>query len=185
MRLRPYAEEDLRLTRRLESDPRVVGHLGGAGDVQHADRVHRRRIAAVADGDLFFTILLTRDDSAHDGEGGCGGEEPAGIIAVWRAEFGGEPVYELGAMLLPDHQARGVAGRAFALLLPYVLDSGVRVVHAFPAVSNGPSNAILDKLGFTRGEECDLDYEGRPLRCAHWVRELVPDTAGRAPESPS
>ncbi|OJF13410.1 hypothetical protein BG844_15345 [Couchioplanes caeruleus subsp. caeruleus] len=173
MRLRPYAEEDLRLTQRLESDPRVVGHLGGAGDGAHADRVHRRRIAAVADGDLFFTILIGDP------------EEPAGIIAVWRAEFAGEQVHELGAMLLPDHQARGVAGRAFALLLPYVLDRGVRMLHAFPAVSNKPSNAILDKLGFTRGEECDLDYEGRPLRCAHWVRELVPDTAGRAPESPS
>ncbi|MEV6597176.1 GNAT family N-acetyltransferase [Actinoplanes sp. NPDC051346] len=159
MRLRPYAEEDLRLTRRLESDPRVVGHLGGVGDERHVAQVHQRRMAAVADGDLFFTILLD--------------EEPVGIIAVWTGEFAGEKVYELGAMLLPDHQARGVAGRAFELLLPHVLDSGVRVLHAFPAVTNGPSNAILQKLGFTRGEDCDLDYEGRPLRCAHWVRELA------------
>jgi hypothetical protein len=27
--------------------------------------------------------------------------------------------------------------------------------------------------GFRRVEDCDLDYEGRPLRCAHWVRELT------------
>ncbi|MFI5494820.1 GNAT family N-acetyltransferase [Actinoplanes sp. NPDC051859] len=161
MRLRPYAEEDLGLTRRLESDPRVVGELGGVGDDAHAAGVHEKRMAGVAEGDLYFAIL---PDAA---------EEPVGIIAVWRSEFAGEPVFELGAMLVPDHQARGVAAEAFALLLPHLRHGGIGTLHSFPGVTNGPSNAILRKLGFSRGEDCDLDYEGRPLRCAHWTRELA------------
>ncbi|MFI7603290.1 GNAT family N-acetyltransferase [Actinoplanes sp. NPDC049681] len=162
MRLRPYGESDLSLTRRLESDPGVVGHLGGTGDEQHVAQVHRRRMTGVADGDLYYVIVPD------------GSEEPVGIIAIWRSEFGSEPVHELGAMLVPDHQARGVAGAAFAQLLPLAVAHGVRELHAFPAVTNGPSNAILRKLGFTRSEDCDLDYEGRPLRCAHWMKDLGP-----------
>ena len=158
MRLRPYAPEDRELTLRLESDPRVVGHLGGAGDEEHAERVHRRRLDEVAAGELIFTIVPA--------------DEPAGVIAIWRSEWESRPIHELGAMLLPDHQARGVAFEAFQQLLPYALDRGVGLLHAFPAVTNGPSNAILRKLGFTRAEDCDLDYEGRPLRCAHWLRDL-------------
>jgi RimJ/RimL family protein N-acetyltransferase len=171
MRLRPYADDDRGLTLRLETDPRVVGHLGGAGDAEHADRVHRRRLDEVAAGELIFTIVPE--------------EEPVGVIAIWRSEWQSQPVDELGAMLLPDHQARGVAFEAFQRLLPYALDRGVGVLHAFPSVTNGPSNAILHKLGFTRGADCDLDYEGRPLRCAHWTRDLraapVSDDAARRP----
>ncbi|PRY31591.1 GNAT family N-acetyltransferase [Pseudosporangium ferrugineum] len=160
MRLRPYADADLGLTRRLESDPGVVGHLGGAGDEEHAAQVHQRRLAGVADGDLYYVI--EPEDAG-----------PVGLIAIWRSEFEGRAVHELGAMLLPDFQARGVAGAAFDRLLPLAVARGVRVLHAFPAVGNGPSNAILHKLGFTRGVDCDLDYEGRPLRCAHWQRDLA------------
>jgi RimJ/RimL family protein N-acetyltransferase len=76
-------------------------------------------------------------------------------------------------MLLPQHQARGVAYQAFEQLLPLALQRSVGELHAFPSVTNGPSNAIMRKLGgFRRVEDCDLDYEGRPLRCAHWVRDL-------------
>ncbi|MGA5301882.1 GNAT family N-acetyltransferase [Nucisporomicrobium flavum] len=173
MRLRPYADEDRGLTLRLETDPQVVGHLGGTGDEEHADRVHRRRLAEVAAGDLIFTIL-------PEGEAA-----PVGVIAIWRSEWESRPIHELGAMLVPGHQARGVAYEAFQQLLPRARDRGVGLLHAFPAVTNGPSNAILRKLGFTRGEDCDLDYEGRPLRCAHWVRDLRADpvTGDAAPRS--
>ena len=173
MRLRPYADEDRGLTLRLESDPRVVGHLGGAGDEEHAERVHRRRLDEVAAGELIFVIVPE--------------EEPVGIIAIWRSEWESQPIDELGAMLLPDQQARGVAFDAFQRLLPHALERGVGLLHAFPAVTNDPSNAILRKLGFTRGEDCDLDYEGRPLRCAHWVRDLraEPLTGGAAPRPAS
>jgi RimJ/RimL family protein N-acetyltransferase len=158
--LRTYSERDRQLTIALESDPDVVGHLGGVLDTDDAAQVHERRIAGVAAGDLFFTIV-------PDGE-----VEPVGVIAIWRSEFESRPVHELGAMLRPQFQARGIAGQAFELVLPRAVDAGVGVLHSFPSVTNGPSNAILRKLGFDRIEDCDLEYEGRPLRCAHWVRDL-------------
>jgi RimJ/RimL family protein N-acetyltransferase len=159
--IRPYAEGDRQLTLALESDPDVMGHLGGTVDAADATRVHEGRMAAVANGDLFYTIVPDR------------GSEPIGLIAIWRSEWDSRPVHELGAMLLPQYQARGVAGRAFDQLLPLALERGVTELHSFPGVTNGPSNAILRKLGFRRLEDCDLDYEGRPLRCAHWVRDLT------------
>jgi L-amino acid N-acyltransferase YncA len=143
-----YSERDRTLTLALESDPAVVGHLGGVVDEDAAAQVHERRIAAVADGDQFCTI------------------------AIWRSQWESRQIHELGAMLLPRYQAQGIAGRAFDLLLPRALEAGVGELHSFPAVANGPSNAILHKLGFRRLAECDLDYEGRPLRCVHWLRDL-------------
>jgi RimJ/RimL family protein N-acetyltransferase len=160
MELRLYAESDRWLTLALESDPAVVGHLGGPVDPEAAARVHENRIAGVAGGDLIYAIIPD------------GGSEPIGVIAIWRSEWDSQPVHELGAMLRPQYQARGVAGRAFDLLLPLAMDRGVTELHSFPGVRNGPSNAILRKLGFRRLEDCDLDYEGRPLRCAHWFRDL-------------
>jgi RimJ/RimL family protein N-acetyltransferase len=160
--LRLYGENDRGLTVALESDPAVVGHLGGPVDEDAASRVHEGRMAGVARGDLIYTIVPD------------GGSDPIGVIAIWQSEWDGRPVHELGAMLLPQQQARGVAGRAFEQLLPLALERGVGELHAFPSVTNGPSNAIMRKLGgFRRVEDCDLDYEGRPLRCAHWIRNLT------------
>jgi RimJ/RimL family protein N-acetyltransferase len=167
--LRLYTEEDRALTLALESDPEVMGQLGGTVGQDDATRIHESRIAGVASGDLICTI--TPDDGA----------EPAGIMAIWRSEWESEPVWELGAMLLPRFHAQGLTVRAFHLLLPRALAAGVELLHSFPGVTNTPSNAVLRKLGFTRLEDCDLDYEGRPLRCAHWIRDLRDQTSSARP----
>jgi len=42
-------------------------------------------------------------------------------------------------------------------------------MHAFPAVGNGPSNAICRKLDFELRGECDFEYPpGRWMRCNDW-----------------
>jgi RimJ/RimL family protein N-acetyltransferase len=158
--LRRYAERDRQLTLALEADPEVVRHLGGVVDAEDAMQVHERRMAAVADGDLFYTI--TPD----------GGSEPVGIVAVWRGTWESQPIHELGGMLLSTFHARGIMVQAVNLLMPRVLDAGLRELHSFPGVDNRASNAVLAKLGFRRLDDCDLDYEGRPIRCAHWLRDL-------------
>jgi RimJ/RimL family protein N-acetyltransferase len=161
MELLPYSDVDRDLTFALESDPSVMSHLGGVGTAADAERVHQERLAAVARGDLFFTIV---PDGASD---------PVGILAIWRTEWNSESIHELGGMLLPQFHAQGLTVRAFELILPHVLDKGISRLDSFPAVANRPSNAVLRKLGFARLEDCDLDYDGRPLRCAHWVRHLT------------
>jgi RimJ/RimL family protein N-acetyltransferase len=158
--LRTYSEQDRQLTLALESDPEVVRHLGGVVDADGAAHVHERRMAAVAGGDLFCTIIPD------------GASEPVGVVAIWRAEWESRPIHELGGMLVPEYHARGIMARAVTMLLPRAVHAGVRELHSFPGVTNRPSNAVLERLGFQRLEDCDLDYEGRPIRCAHWLRDL-------------
>jgi RimJ/RimL family protein N-acetyltransferase len=169
MELRLYSERDRGLTLAMETDPGVVGRLGGTVDEEEAARVHERRLAAVAGGDLFYTIVP--DDA----------DEPVGLVAIWRSEWESAPVHELGGMLLPRYHARGIMIGAVRRLLPRAMEHGVTVLHSFPGVTNAPSNAVLRKLGFDRLEDCDLDYEGRPLRCAHWIRDLREPEASPAP----
>jgi RimJ/RimL family protein N-acetyltransferase len=155
-----YAESDRELTLALETDPRVVGHLGGPGTEQDAVRVHEQRVRAAAEGGLVYTIVPEP------------GAEPVGVVAIWKSEFESSPVHELGIMLLPDHQAQGLGGRAIRRLLPGARERGITELHVFPAVTNDPSNTVAGRLGFRRLPDCDLDYEGRPLRCTHWVLNL-------------
>lgn len=161
MRFVPYSEADRELTIALESSPAVMGHLGGAVTPEDAERVHRQRLAQVAGGDLVYAIVPQ------------GETDPIGVVAIWRTEWNGQQIHELGAMALPDWQRRGLASRGFAELLRLAGASGVTRLHSFPAVDNAGSNALMRKLGFTRAEDCDLEYGGRPLRCAHWVRDLT------------
>ena len=169
MQLRPYTEHDRDLTVALESDPEVVGHLGGVRDEPDAVRVHENRMAAIADGDLFYTIMT--DD----------GTDRLGIVAIWRSEWASRPIHELGGMLRPQYQARGLAGHVFELIMPRAVEAGISELHAFPAITNRPSNAFLRKLRFRWVEDCDLEYEGRPLRCAHWIRDLRDDPPSTVP----
>lgn len=162
MGLRPYTEDDLALTVALESDPRVMGHLGGPTDERDAGRLHDERIAAMAAGDLFYVILPGDSD----------GDGPAGLIAVWRSAWAGTEVHEIGVMLLPQHQAQGLAARAIDEIVPYARERGIGRLHGFAAVRNTASNTVAARTDFHRIEDCDMDYHGRPLRCAHWIRDL-------------
>lgn len=156
--IRPYGETDLDLTVALETDPRVMAHLGGVSTLEEAERVHRWRVEAPTRGDIFVAIVPD--------------ETPVGVLGVWHSEIDGETVHELGAMLLPGHHARGLAAQAWEETLPLVRAAGITRVDSYPGVDNAPSNAVLARIGFTRVGERDLDYEGRPIRCAHWTRPV-------------
>lgn len=160
MEIRLYADTDRDLTVALETDPRVMGHLGGVSTADTAERVHQWRLAAPERGDIFVTIVPD------------GAAEPVGVVGIWRSEIDGETVHELGAMILPGHQARGVGTRTWDLVRPLVQAAGISRLDSYPGVDNVASNAILARIGFTRAGERDLDYEGRPVRCAHWTRDV-------------
>jgi RimJ/RimL family protein N-acetyltransferase len=151
MFLRPYAEEDRALTAALESDPRVMAHLGGPGSASDADQVHAERLA----GELYFTIMVA--------------DQPIGVIAVFRSD---QQVYELGVLLLPEHQARGLAERAFRLILPHVRARGITHLHGFITDTNTVSAAAAMRVGFVPIGERDLHYRGATLRCVHLVLQV-------------
>ena len=162
MRLRPYGEADLALTTALETDPVVMRHLGGAARDDRAVEVHRKRLAGVAAGDWYRTIV-------PDGE-----TAPVGLVAVWRTPWEGGTIHEFGVMFRPEHQRRGLGSAAARQLFAEVYAAGtVGRVHAFSAVGNEGAARGCRRLGFTLSGDCDLDYEGEPLRCHHWVKELT------------
>jgi RimJ/RimL family protein N-acetyltransferase len=101
--------------------------------------------------------------------------EAAGWVGYWEREWRDQQVFEIGWAVLPEHQGRGIAGRATAMAIDEARSARKRrYVHAFPSVDNAPSNAICRKLGFTLLEEAmEFEYPpGNILRCNDWRFDL-------------
>lgn len=158
MELVPATEDDLWLTIALETDPRVMAELGGPWSAEEAGNAHRRRIKAIADGNWWFKIVPEP------------GAEAVGTIGVWPSDFEGDAISETGWMILPEHQGKGLASAALALLLERAsAEKRWGDIHAFPGIPNGASNALCRKLGFELVGQMTADYAGRTLECNHWV----------------
>jgi hypothetical protein len=196
MRLRPYQAGDRALTVSLETDPRVMEHLGGPTTLAEAEGVHRERLAGATAGELFFTVLPD-PPAAADPDPGSGpdsssgpdsgtdsgsgpepgsssatpepGVEPIGVVAVWLSD---QDLYELGVMFKPEHQARGLAEQAIQAVLPHLRTRGIALLHAFIPESNRPSHAVAMRVGFERHGERELDFHGRKLLCVHWILKV-------------
>ena len=100
---------------------------------------------------------------------------PAGTIGIWEKSLDGETIHETGWMVLPGYQGRGIATAALGVLIERVrAEPRVESMHAFPPVTNAPSNALCRKFGFTLLGQRDFVYAGRTLRCNHWVLPTGP-----------
>ena len=156
MELEAYTDADFALTEALETDPDVMRELGGPIDREKLREVHRRRLGEP----WYFKIVLE--------PGGPG----VGTIGVWETRHGDETLHETGWMVLPGHQGRGIASGALALLVERVkAEPRFERIHAFPPVTNAPSNALCRKFGFTLLAQHDFVYSGRTLHCNHWALE--------------
>src|SRR5690349_12042806 len=87
-----------------------------------------------------------------------------GSVGYWMKEWRGGQVYEVGWMVVPEFQGRGIAVAATAQAIELARQDDMhRFMHAFPSVDNAPSNAICRRLGFQLlrseerrvGRECD------------------------------
>ena len=158
MRLVPYAAGDLDLTAALESDPDVMMELGGPVPPDQIRLIHDKRLAASASGDWFFTIVA--DDTSG----------AVGIAGIWQTPWDGGAISELGVMLLPAYRRQRLGLRAAEMMIEMARAEGLfPQIHTFVAVANHPANAGCRDLGFSLLGQCDMDYEGRPLRCNHWL----------------
>jgi len=159
--LLPYADEHLALTEALELDPEVMRELGGPADPTDLERVHRMRIETVARGEWYFVIVPEPSGP------------PVGAIGIWESDLAGSKLHEVGWMVLPEFQGRGIASEALGLLLARARsDPRYARVHAFPGVTNGASNALCRKYGFTCTEEMEVSFRDRPLRVNHWELDV-------------
>ncbi len=156
MDLRPYVDDDIWLTEELETDPEVMSELGGPQPPDSIPRTHARRLQAVEDGNWWLVI---------EPEPGIA----AGTIGVWPTTQDGVEMFEVGWLVLPRFQRRGLASAALAALIERCRASKrIDAIHAFPGATNAPSNALCRRAGFTWIEEREVLYGDRPLAVNHW-----------------
>jgi RimJ/RimL family protein N-acetyltransferase len=144
--LEPWGSGDLPLLERLMGDPRMTEHLGGP---ESADKLRERqgRYESLAGGDRMFKIV---DVASNAG---------VGSVGFWTKEWHDEHVYEIGWMVAPESQGRGIAMAATAQAIELAKrDDKHSFMHAFPNVDNAPSNAICRKLGFELRETCEFEF---------------------------
>lgn len=164
LELHEYVDSDLPLSRQLETDERVMHHLGGAFTRAAVRQNHRRRLRSVAvRAAWYFTI--------HPEDVECA----VGTIGVWPSSCNGADLNEIGWMVLPAFQGRGYATAATRLVLERAkFEQRWRIVHAFPAVNNIASNAICCRLGFTLLGTVRLSYRNQTHLANDYGVELFP-----------
>jgi RimJ/RimL family protein N-acetyltransferase len=161
VRLEPWGSGDLPLLERLMGDPRMTEHLGGP---ESPDKLRERqdRYERVADGDRMFKIV--------DVSTGAG----VGSVGFWKKEWREEELYEIGWMVVPESQGRGIAVAATAQAIELAKRNDAhRFMHAFPNVDNAPSNAICRRLGFELIGACEFEYpKAHFMTCNDWRLDL-------------
>ena len=160
MRLVDYTDDDLAFSVALETDPEVMAHLGGPRPLADIERVHPKRVVTDPARGMWLKVLTDAGDEA-------------GQIGVWRAEHGGEEVWEVGWMLHTSFHGRGLGSAALGELIERMRDAGIYdVVHAYPGADNGPSNGLCRKFGFELVGEIDEEFRGVRFVGNHWVLRL-------------
>jgi RimJ/RimL family protein N-acetyltransferase len=156
MTLEPLTGDDLPLIAELETDPVVMKELGGPLPYEAMRAKLDKRLRLVAEGKAIVCKIMT------DGVA-------AGFVCLWESEHGGTSLSEIGWMLKPAYQGRGLGTAATRALIERArAEKRWGALHAYTSVTNVPSNAICRKLGFALVGEEAVDYSGRSLRAAHW-----------------
>lgn len=134
-----------------------------------ADKVRRDVRQASADSQ-WIKMIIPGSEPPSAAPTVMAGTAVAGTVALWTHDTDGEPISEIGWMVLREYQGRGLAKRAVRALLELAHEDGRwGLVHAFPGTANGPSNGICRSLGFTFVGERDTAFGDRILRTNHWT----------------
>lgn len=162
MKLEWMTAEDVELRVRQQTDPQMMAELGGPRPREAIERAHAKSLALAAEGRC-WPLKVVLD----------GATSPAGVVDVFESSHEDETFYEIGWMILPEFQNRGIASQAVREVLEKArAERKFGQIHAFPAVTNGPSNKLCERNGFTRLGERELEFSGRTLRCNHWRIDL-------------
>jgi RimJ/RimL family protein N-acetyltransferase len=161
VRLERWGSGDLPLLERLMGDAGMTEHLGGPESPEKL-RERQARYERLEDGDRMFKIVELSSGAA------------VGSVGYWTKEWRGELVYEIGWMVVPESQGRGIAGVATAQAIELARrDDRHGLMHAFPNVDNAPSNAICRKLGFELLGPCEFEFpKGHFMTCNDWRLDL-------------
>jgi RimJ/RimL family protein N-acetyltransferase len=157
MHLRDVTLDDRWLYERLRCDPVMMADLGGPLPKESVPDKLRRDVEAV-ERDEYWISVIESDDG-----------EAMGTVVLWEHDDRGEAISEIGWMVLPEFQGRGLGRSATAALLQRARDDGRwGAIHAYPGVTNAPSNGICRSLGFTLLGAAEIEFEDRAITANHW-----------------
>jgi RimJ/RimL family protein N-acetyltransferase len=161
VRLRDVEPGDVDAYVRMRCDPVMTAELGGPQPREGIEEKVQRDVGEAA-ADTAWIKMIVPDDVAPG--------EVAGSVVLWAHDEDGKPMSEMGWMVLPEFQGRGLGKRAVRALLELARDDGRwGLVHAFPATTNAPSNGICRSAGFKFAGEKETTFAGRVFRTSHWV----------------
>jgi len=161
VRLRDVELGDVDAYVRMRCDPVMMAELGGPLPREGIEAKVARDVRQAA-ADTEWIKMIVPDEAAPEGV--------AGSVVLWPHDEDGKPIDEIGWMVLPEFQGRGLGTMAVRALLELARDDGRwGLVHAFPATTNGPSNGICRSVGFTFADERDITVADRVFRTNHWI----------------
>jgi RimJ/RimL family protein N-acetyltransferase len=110
----------------------------------------------------------------------------AGYAGWWEEEHDGVPVYEIGCVVEPAWQERGVASAALREVVRLAAGTGDRsLIVGYANVDNAASNALCERVGFTLvGGGAFPSEDGTPGMSVNvWTLDVSPlDLDGREPD---
>src|SRR5262245_49635673 len=164
MELRNLAAGDLALYEAIHCDPAMMEHLGGPFPREGLAEKLAVDIAAT-EADECWVLVIVPDDEP---------EAAAGTVTVWDHAFeDGTNLTEIGWMVLPAYQGRGLGKRAVRKVIERARSNGRwNILYAFPPVANERSNAMCRTLGFTFLGAEDFAFHDQVLRCNRWALDL-------------
>ncbi|WEP00477.1 GNAT family N-acetyltransferase [Streptomyces sp. FXJ1.172] len=161
MLLRDVEDGDVDAYVRMRCDPVMMAELGGPLPREGMEAKVQRDVQRVA-ADTDRTKMIVPDEAERD--------VVAGTVTLWAHDADGERICEIGWMVLPEYQGRGLGKQGVRTLLELARDDGRwGLVHAFPATTNAPSNGICRTLGFRFLGKQDVSFAGRVLHTNHWA----------------
>lgn len=158
-------EQDVEIRLRQETDPVMMAELGGPRPRADIERAHAGAMVLAAEGNC-WPLKVVLDDT----------DDVAGGVVVFPNNHDGEDFFEIGWMIDTEFQNRGLASEAVRQVIDKArAERRFRQLHAFPSVTNGPSNRICEKNGFVNLGALDYEFAGHHLRCNHWRVDLWAD----------
>lgn len=155
MLLRDVEPADLDAYIRMRCDSVMMTELGGP---QPRDRIPdqlHRDLETVREDTAWIKMIIPD-----------GAAQVAGTVTL----YGRDGISEIGWMVLPEFQGRGLASAAVRAVLDLAsADGRWGPIHAFPSTTNAASNAICRSGGFSLVGEEAKTFAGRPFRVNHWV----------------
>lgn len=170
MHLRDVELGDVDAYVRMRCDPVMMAELGGPRPREGIEEKVRRDVRDVASGAAWIKMIVPGDDTP---------DVVAGTVSLWSHMLDDGWSSEIGWMVLPEFQGRRLGKRAVRMVLEMAREEDRwGLVHAFPGVTNAPSNGICRSLGFRFLKEREVIFAGVALRTNHWVIDTRTDPIG-------